>query len=169
MMIENLRRLVAALCQILKRYYLIFLFTGLALMLFTNRYQLAVNVTESLTGSIFLIDKSDKKTVKGEFIAFAWNGAPPIPNGITVIKRVTGITGDKIAVRNRFVFVNGESVGRAKELSRTGNALAVVSEGVIPHGYFFAAGDHPDSFDSRYNPPGLIANRQIKGRAYLLW
>lgn len=168
-MIENFKHLIDTLWNILVRHWLVFLITGLALMIFTSRYQVALNMTESLPGSVFLIDKNDKRPVKGKLIAFTWKGAPPIPDGITVIKKVAGTAGDAIAVHNRFVFINRQAVGRAKALSRTGEPLTVVTQGTIPEGYFFAAGDHPDSFDSRYSPPGLIADWQIKGRAYPLW
>ena len=168
-MMTNLKRLSKAFLLIGKRYALLFVALLLGTVLFTSRYQFAVNMTESLPGSVFLIDKSHKRAVKGELIAFTWENAPPIPDGITVIKRVAGVSGDSVKVENRHVLVNGILVGRAKETSRTGEPLVVIDEGVIPQDYFFAAGDHPDSFDSRYERPGLISTDSIKGRAYLLW
>lgn len=160
---------MAALSFILRRYALLFAALLLATLLFTSRYQLAVNMTESLSGRVFLIDKTDRRAIKGELIAFRWEDAPPIPDGITVIKRVAGVTGDTVNVKDRLVFINETLVGRAKEQSRTGEALRAMGDCVIPKDYFFAAGDHPDSFDSRYQPPGLISTEAIKGRAYLLW
>lgn len=160
---------MTAFSLIVKRYGLILLALLLGTALFTSRYQFALNMTESLPGSVFLIDKSDRKALKGELVAFTWKNAPPIPDGITVIKRVAGVTGDTVNVRNRHVFINENYAGYAKESSRTGELLNVITGYVIPKNYFFAAGDHPDSFDSRYEAPGLISTDAIKGRAYLLW
>lgn len=168
-MMTKLKRLSKAFLLIGKRYALLFVALLLGTALFTSRYQLAVNMTKSLPGSVFLIDKSHKCAVKGELVAFTWKNAPPIPDGITVIKRVAGVSGDSVKVENRHVLVNGILVGRAKETSRTGEPLVAIDEGVIPLNYFFAAGDHPDSFDSRYERPGLISTDTIKGRAFLLW
>lgn len=168
-MMTNLKRLSKAFLLIGKRYALLFVVLLLGTALFTSRYQLAVNMTESLSGSVFLIDKSHKRAVKGELVAFTWKNAPPIPDGITVIKRVAGITGDSVTVQNRHVLINGIFVGWAKETSRTGEPLKGIASCVIPENYFFAAGDHPDSFDSRYLRPGLISTDAIKGRAFLLW
>lgn len=165
----NLIRLMAALSLLGKRYALTLLALLFGTVLFTSRYQLALNMTESLQGTVFLIDKSHKRAVKGELVAFTWKNAPPIPDGITVIKRVAGVSGDAVRVVNRHVLMNGILIGRAKETSRTGEPLEVIAGCVIPENYFFAAGDHPDSFDSRYEAPGLISTRAIKGRAYLLW
>lgn len=165
----NFIRLMAALSLLGKRYALVWVALLIATVLFMSRYQLALNMTESLSGSVFLIDKSDRNALKGELVAFTWKNAPPIPEGITVIKRVAGVTGDSVKVENRHVLINGIFVGRAKETSRTGEPLEAIADCVIPENYFFAAGDHPDSFDSRYERPGLISTDSIKGRAYLLW
>lgn len=168
-MMTNVKRLSKALLLIGKRYALLFVALLLGTVLFTSRYQLAVNMTESLSGSVFLIDKSHKRAVKGELVAFTWKNATPIPDGITVIKRVAGVSGDTVSVQNRNVLINGISIGRAKETARTGEPLKVIGDCVIPKDHFFAAGDHPDSFDSRYLRPGLISTDAIKGRAFLLW
>lgn len=165
----NLIRLMRAFSLIVRRFGLVLLALLLATAFFTSRYQLALNMTESLSGSVFLIDKSHKCALKGELVAFTWKNASPIPDGITAIKRVVGVAGDTVSVQNREVFINGSFVGRAKETSRTGEPLKVIGDCVIPKDHFFAAGDHPDSFDSRYEAPGLISTQVIKGRAYLLW
>jgi type IV secretory pathway protease traF-like protein len=166
---ENALRLALSLFELAKRYCFILLGLGLALMLFTSRYQLAINVTDSLPGTIFLIDKKDKVVSRGRYVAFAWKSAAPVPDGVTVIKRVAGIEGDQVTVINRTVFINAQKVGIAKTHSRTGEPLTVISEAIIPFGYFYATADHQDSFDSRYAKPGLISTSAVRGRAILLW
>lgn len=168
-MMSNFWHLIRAFSLILKRHALVFIVLTLGIALFVSRYQFAINLTESLSGSVFLIDKSDRSAIKGELFAFKWENAPPIPDGVTVIKRVAGVAGDSVNVKSRLIFINETFVGRAKETSRTGESLKAIGDCVIGQNYFFAAGDHPDSFDSRYEHPGLISTDAIKGRAFLLW
>ena len=165
----NALRLALGLFELTKRYYFVLLGLGIALVLFTNRYQLALNMTESLPGTVFLIDKKDKTVSRGRYVAFTWKNAAPIPDGITVIKRVAGVEEDKVSVVNRTVLINGQKVGVAKTHSRTGDPLVAIPDATIPFGYFYASADHPDSFDSRYAKPGLIATSAIRGRAILIW
>ena len=146
---KNALRLALSLFELAKQYCFILLGLGLALMLFTSRYQLAINVTDSLPGSIFLIDKKDKVVSRGRYVAFAWKGAAPVPDGVTVIKRVTGIEEDQVTVINRTVFINGQKVGVAKTHSRSGEPLTATSDTVIPYGYFYASTDLP----TKVNPP----------------
>lgn len=137
--------------------------------LFLSRFQFGINLSESLAGSVFLIDKGNKTVEIGELVAFSSQNAAPIPDGITLIKRVAGVTGDRVSVENRFVFINGQPVAFAKPTSRTGEPLLPVNSGAIPEGFFFAVGEHPDSFDSRYSPPGLIPLNTVRGQAHCLW
>ena len=146
----NALRLAQTLFLLVKRHALALVLVCLGLALFTSRYQLAINF-------------------KGELIAFTWKGASPIPDGVTVIKRVAGVPGERVHVENRFVFIDHHPVGIAKTLSRTGEPLTHISDGFIPRLHFFAAGDHTDSFDSRYEKPGLIPFSSVRGRAYSLW
>ena len=152
---ENALHLALSLFELAKRYCFILLGVGLALMLFTSRYQFAINVTDSLPGTVLLIDKKDKAVSRGRYV--------------TVIKRVAGIEEDQVTVINRTVFINGQKVGVAKTHSRSGQPLMATSDTIIPYGYFYASADHPDSFDSRYAKPGLISTSAVRGRAILLW
>ena len=136
---------------------------------FLSRFQFGINLSESLAGSVFLIDKGNKTVEIGELVAFSSRNATPIPDGVTLIKRVAGVTGDRVTVKNRFVFINDKPVAFAKPASRTGDPLSPANAGVISEGFFFAVGDHPDSFDSRYARPGLISSDTVRGRAYCLW
>ncbi len=165
----NALRLVYGLFEFTKRYCFVLLGLGIALVLFTNRYQLALNMTESVPGTVFLIDKKDREVSRGRYVAFTWQGAAPIPDGVTVIKRVAGVEGDQVTVTDRNVFINGQSVGKAKTHSRTGEPLTAIADTEVDPENFYAAADHPDSFDSRYAKPGLIPTNAIRGRAILIW
>lgn len=166
---ENLKLLIRTIGLWVRSHALGLIIGACLTTLFISRFQFAINLTESLAGRIFLIDKSDKSVKPGELVAFSSQNAAPIPDGITLIKRVAGVTGDRVSVENRFVFINGQPVAFAKPTSRTGEPLLPVNSGAIPEGFFFAVGEHPDSFDSRYSPPGLIPLNTVRGQAHCLW
>ena len=153
---ENALRFALGLWDFAKRYCFVLLGVGIVLATFTHRYQIAINVTESLPGSVFLIDKKDRNVSRGRYVAFRWQNAAPIPDGVTVIKRVAGVEGDRVTVSNRTVYINGEP-------------LTAITDTEIGPQNFYAAAEHPDSFDSRYAKPGLIPIAAVRGRAICLW
>ena len=138
-------------------------------LIVVSSWRVAINVTPSLPGHVYLIDLKDKTPVTEGLIAFKARAMQPIPDGVTVIKVVRGVSGDLVTVINRRVEVNGRWVAHAKPTSRTGEPLVPIATQTIPNGRVFVYAPHPDSFDSRYAVPGLIEESQIIGRAYELF
>lgn len=165
---ENHKRLIGTLTHWIRAHACGLLIASLMMLLFISRFQLGINLSESMAGHVFLIDKKEKSVAVGELVAFSSQNAAPIPDGVTLIKRVAGVAGDRVTVKNRFVFINDKPVALAKPASRTGDPLQPINSIVIPEGFFFALGEHPDSFDSRYARPGLIHSNTVRGRAYRL-
>lgn len=104
---------------------------------------------------------------RGDVIVFK----PPISEEDEFIKRIIGLPGDKVAVRNGKVFVNG------KELKETyltdvytgdGAFLEEGKEFTVPDGKYFTMGDNrPHSSDSRSWGP--ITKKEISGKAWLIY
>lgn len=126
-------------------------------------YRVALSKSESLDTAIFWVEPFKARPVSGDLVYFR---APENPyfDG-PVIKRVVGVPGDPIEVRGREVFVNGYEVGRAKPLTRTGEPLNPVTFEIIPDNHVFVAGEHIDSYDSRYAEFGLVPDRLLLGKA----
>ncbi len=139
-----------------------------AYLAFSRSYMLALNLTESLTGSVFLISKKTFPDA-GDFVAFRWERNWPYPQGSIFVKRLTGLPGEHVTVQGRNYLVDGRTMGLAKERARTGEYLVPGPVGVIPEGRYFVAGDHPDSLDSRYQLTGWVKRDQVIGRAYRLF
>ena len=131
-------------------------------------YMAAINLTESLPGTIFIIER-DAMPVPGEFLAFRWEQNWPYPRGSVFVKYLVGLPGAHVTNVDRHFFVNGLAVGRAKEHARTGEPLSPGPVGTIPPNHFYVAGTHADSLDSRYELTGWISRDQIIGRAYRLF
>ena len=104
------------------------------------------------------------RTIKrGEILAF-WS--PQTPN-LRLVKRVIGLPGETIELRNRIVYINGRKLDEpyavyndAQTIPQRDDMAAVM----IPADSFFMMGDNRDnSFDSRYFGP--VERKRIVGRA----
>ncbi|MBR3436552.1 MAG: signal peptidase I [Lachnospiraceae bacterium] len=92
--------------------------------------------------------------------------------GTHYIKRIIGLPGETVQIREGAVYINGELLsedvyGNAKIL-RPGRAYEPLTLG---EGEYFVLGDNRNnSQDSRYIAPGNIAKSQIVGKAFLrIW
>lgn len=132
------------------------------------------------------------KPERGDVVVFHY---PPNPS-IDYIKRVVGLPGDKIAYRNKQLFINGEPVALSLvgDYQYVGSGLNMViarhyqeklgavnhdvliednspsidGETEVPAGHYFAMGDNRDnSKDSR--SWGFVPDENLVGKAFLIW
>src|SRR3990167_2961513 len=125
----------------------------------------------------------------GEIVVFRW---PPAPE-YDFIKRVIGVSGDKVSYHNKVLTINGhemkqtfieyttdESSGRAvakyqENLAGVVHDIYVHPEAApvdyditVPPGYYFMMGDNrDDSADSQFW--GFVAYEYLRGKAFLVW
>jgi signal peptidase I len=102
---------------------------------------------------------------RGDVIVFKFPKEPEID----YIKRVVGLPGDTIEVRDGYLFVNGvrQDEPYVQEKYRR-LVLKPHRPEVVEPGHYFVMGDHRNqSFDSRYW--GQLPDELIKGRALLIW
>jgi signal peptidase I len=100
----------------------------------------------------------------GDLVIFAHDG-------IFLIKRVIGLSGDVVEGRNSKVFVNGK-LREEKYVQHTAQAplgrrtLEAFGPITVPEGKLFVAGDNRDySLDSRDPEFGLVGTSEIEGKA----
>ena len=144
------------------------LWIAAAYLAFGRSYLIAFNLTESLPGTLFLIERGTLPS-RGDLVAFRWQLNGPYPQGSLFVKRLIGMPGSIVSTRDRDFFVDGHPVGRAKERARTGELLEIGAVGTIPEAHYYVAGEHPDSLDSRYRLTGWVARQQIVGRAHRIF
>ncbi len=148
------------------RQYLTYILLMLAYMLFGMRFEFAVNVSESLPGRLYLIQKGVLPT-KGEYVAFNYQNDFIYPKGSHLLKRVAGVSGDVITSAAHKYYIDGNFVGEAKPVTSKGLPIQESElNGVIPAGYYYAQADHLRSFDSRYAAIGLVSSSHVIGRAF---
>ncbi len=112
-----------------------------------------------------------RKPANGDIIVFRY----PVEPDKDFIKRVIGIPGDVVEIRNKKVFVNHESVtddqgvhtdphilsGRINQRDNFGPIR-------VPEGSYFTMGDNRDnSYDSRFW--GFVEEKGILGKAFIIY
>lgn len=133
-------------------------------------YSLVLNTSDSLKGSIYLINKNEKSIEKNKLVAFFAPKTKYYPNYNRFIKDTWGVEGDLVEFKSNGTFlINGEFKGAAKGFTKSFEKLDHASGGVIQKGKFFVGTNHKDSFDSRYKLIGNIDEKNIIGRAYLVF
>ena len=156
------------------------LVVALFIAMLAVKFTVAVNLTPSLPLRLAVIERGTWPSQAGDLLAYRSNGMGPVPAGVVLIKRVVGMPGDAVqceptqqaqyqcidVVRSQSGLVTHQPVRR---LSRSFKALERGPTGVIPDMHFHVAGDHPDSFDSRYALMGWIRADQVVGKVVWAW
>ena len=158
----------------LKQLLLVALGSGLlvlALWFLSGWYWFGINMSQSLPYHVVIIDKKWTTLTRGDFVVFV-----PRPSefsaqfrGIQFFKQVDGVAGDTVQRDYRNISINGRYVGFAMTRTLRGNVLNPIDAQIIPAGMVYVRGDHPQSFDSRYQECGLVGQEQIVGKAHVLF
>ncbi|MFU8857739.1 MAG: signal peptidase I [Deferrisomatales bacterium] len=110
---------------------------------------------------------------RGDIVVFAY----PVDDSKDFIKRILGVPGDLVEIRNKRVFINGEAIDdpwgvhvdpavypSGYEEGRRDNFGPVV----VPPDHYFTIGDNRDrSYDSRFW--GFVEGARIRGKAFVLY
>ena len=129
-----------------------------------------------------------KKPERGDIVVFKW----PRNEKKDFIKRVIGVAGDKVEIKDDMLWVNGEKIETKlageytdKELRRAKRYLEFLGETkhpildvynkhenygptVVPENAIFVMGDNRDqSLDSRYW--GVVSLNKLKGKAFIIY
>ncbi len=108
---------------------------------------------------------------RGDVVVFRF----PKDRSVDYIKRVIGVPGDTITVKNKKVFINGEAV--ADPHAHFTSTMMLGSEAsprdnfgpvTVPKGNIFVMGDNRDnSYDGRFW--GFVDQRDVLGKAFILY
>lgn len=127
-----------------------------------------INITGSLPGIFY---KVSKHPGLGNFVQFcphivvdalpdAWPWEPSCNGKMPLLKKVVGTIGDEVVVDDLGVTINNTRLpdSSPKLFAMNGKPLpSALGRYVLKEGEFWAAGEHPDSFDSRYFGPASVA------------
>ncbi|SCZ84984.1 S26 family signal peptidase [Nitrosomonas mobilis] len=159
------------LCNHFAKYYPLYLWILVGCTAFGRGYAVSLNVTNSLPGIFYLIEKNKAfKPAPNEMIAFLYEGDAFYSKGAVFVKIVKGIPGSIVSSKEadpvtHDYFVDNVFFGRAKPYSSTGVPIKRGPTGIIPEDHYYVYATHPDSLDSRYELVGWVRRNQIIGRA----
>ena len=130
--------------------------------------KMVYGVRNPVTRSVWVHGRMPKRQ---EIIVFIFPENPKLD----FIKRVIGLPGDRIEIRDKKVYVNGKLLEEPYVQHTDPNILpASVSPRdnfgpvVVPEGHLFVMGDNRDqSYDSRFW--GFVPIRDVKGKAFIIY
>ena len=137
--------------------------SSIVLMMWGFGVSFCFNVDDSLHYAFFVAKLNPINVSRGAYVIFEHT---VLGQKKRLIKRVIGVAHDEIKVKGNEVWVNEKKIGKLKSFSKTGLPLSSIQASVIPEGFIFVAGTHPDSFDSRYENFGLVPICEVLARAY---
>lgn len=125
-------------------------------MTFVLGYRVLINTTHSLPHTFYLTNPSKAPIKCGDFIAFKHASSPNI-----VVKKVVGVAGDVIGKTDSTLFINGQKLN-LKSVRANGTVLTPLKDSAVKDGTLCVAGDHINSFDSRYEEFGLVPLTHVR-------
>jgi conjugal transfer pilin signal peptidase TrbI len=128
---------------------------------------LTLNQTQSLPYHAFFCIKG-LKVRRGDLVCLKGHESD-YAGDLSLTKRLAGLPGDSIALKDGQIVVAGRKVGRMQSHTQDGKPLHPLQSRVVPEGMVFVAGDHPRSFDSRYGEFGLVDGGCVQGRCFGLF
>lgn len=100
-----------------------------------------------------------KQPERGEVLVFRYPRDP----SRDFIKRVIGVAGDTIEIKDSRVFLNGQLLNESYILERTRGTYPPVT---VPEGHIYVMGDNRNnSEDSRFKDVGFVPLELVKGKA----
>jgi signal peptidase I len=112
-----------------------------------------------------------KKPKHGDVVVFRY----PQDRSVDYIKRVVGISGDIIIIKNKKVFINDQVI-EDTHARYTSNSIIPGTDGPrdnfgpikVPEGKIFVMGDNRDnSYDSRFW--GFVDQNEVLGKAFIIY
>ncbi len=108
---------------------------------------------------------------RGDIIVFEY----PVEPDKDFIKRVIGIPGDVVEIRDKTVYVNGEPIDQGYTMHTEANVIPAEKNArdnfgpvKVPENEYFVLGDNRDnSYDSRFW--GFVEEETIKGEAFIIY
>ena len=140
------------------------------------RYILVWRGSDVCIGDVIFIKNHKIKTISPQVhhqgkAPMRFEGRSPIgleDKPLNFAKRVLGFPGDLIS-RNKDILSIGSYRLPLLKQTKDGKPLTPLSILQVPQGHVFVAGDHPRSFDSRYEEFGCVPFSKIWGKGVASW
>ena len=126
-------------------------------------YNLSFALSPSMNTAVYRVSPSRGAPERGDLVVFHVP-ANEVFSG-RVVKRVVGVEGDSIELRDNRLYVNGTDIGVVHAETSLGKPLTPQQSVIVPPRHIFVVGTHDRSFDSRYQEFGTINRGRVEGQA----
>jgi conjugal transfer pilin signal peptidase TrbI len=120
----------------------------------THKIGLDLGEFRCLPWRVYLVEMGrPAHLARGEYVAFiARNGVMGERfEGKLIGKKIAGLPGDRVVIKDDFASVNGKAIGPLTLLSRLGKKSGTFDRTeIVPEGKVFVVGTEPRSYDGRY-------------------
>ncbi|MDI9485786.1 MAG: signal peptidase I [Bacillota bacterium] len=122
-------------------------------------------------GQRLLVEKVSyrfREPIRGEVVVFRYPG----DQRRKFIKRIIGLPGDEIAIKNGLLYINGLRLDEDYINGPTYGTYSAPTFGpvLVPEGHYFVLGDNRrNSDDSRYPDVGFVPRKNLVGRALFIY
>ncbi len=144
----------------MKNILVLFIFLVLSyLILQVLDLKFTIPESESVNGRLFLLQE---KNIKNDFVVFSYEKKEykTYKKGKKFIKKIGCDSGDILTIKDSQVYCNNRLIATSFFKNKEGELLPQFDfNGIVPDNSFFALGEHPKSFDSRYF--GLVDKKDI--------
>lgn len=143
---------------------------------FQNMYVVGSSMNPTLSnGEAVLVNKlvyRIKKPSRYDIVAFKHVNIAS--EEINFVKRIIGISGDKIDIIDGIIYINDEILGdpvneySKQDIIKAGSMIYPI---VVPEDSYFVLGDNKtNSIDSRYHEVGMIPKKELIGKIHMrIW
>lgn len=137
----------------------------IVLIIISHFYYIGITPTESMYptiqyGDLIVFERDISNLRRGDIVSFY----SPLDNNTVYLKRIIGLPGDEIEIKDGYVFVNGQTLNEDYILEKPNYEFETM---IIPDNSYFVLGDNRNnSLDS--SDWGVIKNEVIKGRVKLI-
>jgi len=133
-----------------------------------NKFVYSPVLDVPLLGSLERTLMPTREVTRGDVVVFKFPEEPEKD----YIKRVIGLPGDTVEIRNRQVYINDEPLDEPYKVHRNPRGLNIDQDDYpktrVPKDSLFCMGDNRDnSRDSR--AWGFVPRSYLKGRAFMIW
>lgn len=139
----------------------------------TTYTQLLEAASESLEDVHYVLVHKSSFIKRGDIVLIQGH-APQYVGEKSFTKRVMGLPGDQITKHKEGLELKAKNSSISTILplldkTKEGQTLTPLPFQRVPEGYLFVIGDHPRSFDSRYEEFGLVPMGKVWGKGVFTW
>ncbi len=135
------------------------------LLIFSRFLFLGIAPSESMyptvhVGDLILYDRYVEDLKRGDIISFKY----PLDNTQIYLKRLIGLPGEEVEVRNGLVYIDGEALNEDYLFEKP---LYVVEKQTVPEGCYFVLGDNRNNSNDS-SEWGFVSKDNVVGKAVVI-